>query len=51
MNPVHEIALLLASRKDKPFSLPAYLVFNERFEAQARFFQYLDTQALLKIIQ
>ncbi len=51
MNPVHEIALLLASRKNKPFSLPAYLVFNENFEAQARYFQYLDSSALLKIIE
>ena len=51
VNPVHEIALLLASRKNKPFSLPAYLVFNENFEAQARYFQYLDVPALLKIIE
>ncbi len=51
INPVHEIALLLASRKNKPFSLPAYLVFNEKFEAQARYFQYLDPIALLKIIR
>lgn len=50
-NPVHEIALLLASRKNKPFSLPAYLVFNEHFEAQARYFQYLDVPALLKVIE
>ena len=51
VNPVHEIALLLASRKNKPFSLPAYLVFNENFEAEARYFQYLDVPALLKIIK
>ena len=51
LNPVHEIALLLASRKNKPFSLPAYLVFNEKFEAQARYFQYLDPKALLNIIR
>ena len=51
LNPVHEIALLLASRKNKPFSLPAYLVFNENFEAQARYFQYLDVPALLKVIE
>lgn len=51
VNPVHEIALLLASRKNKPFSLPAYLVFNEKFEAEARYFQYLDVPALLKIIE
>ena len=51
VNPVHEIALLLASRKNKPFSLPAYLVFNENFEAEARYFQYLDVPALLKTIK
>lgn len=51
VNPVHEIALLLASRKNKPFSLPAYLVFKGNFEAEARYFQYLDVPALLKIIK
>lgn len=51
MNPIHEIALLLASRKNKPFSLPAYIVFNENFEAEARYFQYLDVPAILKIIE
>ena len=51
VNPVHEIALLLASRKNKPFSLPAYIVFNEKFEAEARYFQYIDVPALLKIIE
>ena len=51
VNPVHEIALLLASRKNKPFSLPAYIVYNEKFEAEARYFQYLDVPALLKIIK
>ena len=51
VNPIHEIALLLASRKSNPFSLPAYLIFNENFEAQARYFQYLDVPALLKVIE
>ena len=51
MNPVHEIALLLASRKNKPFSLPAYIVFNENFEAEARYFQYLAVPSFLKIIE
>ncbi|WP_373710052.1 thioredoxin family protein [Kaistella sp.] len=51
VNPIHEIALLLASRKNKPFSLPAYIVFNENFEAEARYFQYLDVPAFLKIIE
>ncbi len=51
VNPVHEIAMLLASRKNKSFSLPAYILFNENFEAQARYFQYLDVPVLLKIIE
>ncbi|QOW10240.1 DUF255 domain-containing protein [Kaistella flava (ex Peng et al. 2021)] len=51
VNPVHEIALLLASRKGKPFSLPAYLVFDENFVARSRYFQFLDAPALLKILQ
>lgn len=50
-NPVHEIALLLASRKNKPFSLPVYLIFNEGFTPKARFFQYLDVPALLKVLE
>lgn len=51
VNPVHEIALLLASRKDKAFSLPAYVLFDEKFEATARYFQFLDADALLKILK
>lgn len=50
VNPVHEIALLLASRKDHPFSLPAYVLFDENFMAKTRYFQFLDSDALLKIL-
>ncbi|WP_233701977.1 thioredoxin family protein [Kaistella palustris] len=50
LNPVHEIALLLASRKNRPFSLPAFVLFNENFQAEARYFQFLDEKALLKIL-
>ncbi len=50
VNPVHEIALLLASRKDQIFSLPAYILFDENFMAKARYFQFLDSNALLKIL-
>lgn len=50
VNPVHEIALLLASRKDQIFSLPAYILFDENFMAKARYFQFLDSNALLKIV-
>lgn len=51
VNPVHELALLLASRKDKPFSLPAYVLFDDQFNATARYFQYLDADALFKILE
>lgn len=50
-NPVHEIALLMASRKGKAFSLPAMVVLNEKFEATARYFQYLDAAQLLQILR
>ena len=51
MNPVHDLALLLASRKDHPFSLPAYVLFDENFVATSRYFQYLDVKAMLKILE
>ncbi|WP_323755983.1 thioredoxin family protein [Roseivirga sp.] len=48
---VHEIPLMMASRKGKPFSLPAMVVLNENFEATARYFQYLDAQQMLEILE
>ena len=51
VNSVHEIALLLAGRKNKPFSLPAFVLFDENFQAQSRYFQFLDEVSLLKILQ
>ena len=50
-NPIHDIPLLLASRKDAPFSLPALVVMDSSFNAQARYFQYLDTDQLLSILE
>ncbi len=50
-NPVHQIALLMASRKGKPFSLPAMVVLNEKFEATARYFQYLDAQQMMEVLE
>lgn len=49
-NPVHQIPLLMASRNDKPFSLPALVFFDEKFQAKARYFQYLDTKQLTEIL-
>jgi len=50
-NPIHEIPLLMASRKDAPFTLPALVFLDENFKATARYFQYLDPQQLLAILQ
>lgn len=50
VNPVHEIALLMASRKDKPFSLPAFILLDEKFIAKARYFQFLDSKNLISIL-
>tara|TARA_R110002153_G_scaffold44415_5_gene125146 strand:+ start:271 stop:759 length:489 start_codon:yes stop_codon:yes gene_type:complete len=49
-NPVHEIPLLLASRKNTPFTLPAMVFMDSNFNAQARYFQYLDAEQLLSIL-
>ena len=50
-NPVHEIPLLLASRKDAPFTLPAMVLMDSKFNAQARYFQYLNAEQLLSILE
>ena len=50
-NPVHEIPLLLASRKDAPFTLPAMVLMDSKFNAQARYFHYLDAEQLLAILE
>ncbi len=48
--PTHEIALLLASRENQPFSLPAMVVLNERFEITARYFEYASPKKLREIL-
>jgi thioredoxin-related protein len=50
LRPIHEIALLMAGRKDKPFSLPAFVLLNENFIATARYFQFLDSISMLSIL-
>ncbi|SHI36608.1 Thioredoxin-related protein [Arenibacter nanhaiticus] len=50
-NPIHEIPLLMASRKDAPFTLPALVFLDENFKATGRYFQYLDPRQLLGILQ
>lgn len=49
-NSVHEIPLLMASQKGKPFSLPALVFLDENFKATARYFQYLNVEQFLDII-
>ena len=50
-NPVHQIPLLMARQREKPFSLPAMVVLDENFEATARYFQYLDAQQMMKVLK
>lgn len=50
-NPVHQIPLMMASQKGKPFSLPAMILLDEKFVAKARYFQYLDAKSLVGILQ
>ena len=50
VNPVHEIALLMASRENKPFSLPAIVFLDESFTPISRYFQFLDAKNLYQIL-
>lgn len=50
-NPTHEIPLLLASRDNYPFSLPAIIVLNENFEVTDRYFEYLSPKKLYRILE
>lgn len=50
-NPTHEIPLLLASRENYPFSLPAMVLLNEKFEVLERYFEYLSPKQLLKALE
>ncbi len=46
----HDIPLLLASRKDRPFSLPAIVILNKNFTVKQRVFEYMSTKKLLSIL-
>lgn len=50
-NPTHEIPLLLASRKNYPFSLPVMVILNKKFEVTNRYFEYLDSKRLLEALK
>lgn len=49
-NPVHQIPLLMARQKKKPFSLPALVFMDDNFKATARYFQYLNVEQLSIIL-
>jgi len=49
-NPVHEIALLLASREGVPFSLPAIVILDTSFTITERYFEYLSPKKLQIIL-
>jgi len=48
--PVHEIPRLLASRRDRPFSVPALVLLDRDFRVSRRSFEYLDAQGLLELL-
>jgi thioredoxin-related protein len=50
-NPIHQIPLLMARQKDKPFSLPALIFLDKKFKATARYFQYLNVAQLTEILK
>ncbi len=48
--PVHEIPRLLASRRDRPFSVPAHVLIDKEFSIQSRSFEYMDSDGLLDFL-
>lgn len=50
-NPIHQIPLLLASRKSYPFSLPATIILDEKFQVTKRYFQYLSHKKMVRILK
>lgn len=49
-NPVHQIPLLMARQKNKPFSVPALVFMDAEFNATARYFQYLNVEQLSRVL-
>ena len=50
VNPVHQIPLLMASRENRPFSLPAMILLDDNFEARGRYFRLLSATQLIEIL-
>jgi thioredoxin-related protein len=49
-SPKHELALLLASRKNTPFSLPAIIFLDKDFRVANRYFEYLNSKKMMEAI-
>jgi len=49
-NPIHQIAQLLALRDDQ-FVAPTLVLLDEEFRVTARYFQYLDSKKMLKVLK
>lgn len=50
-NGIHEIPLLLASRDNIPFSLPATVFLKPDFNVRKRVFEYYTSEELLKLLE
>ncbi|SFR35061.1 Thioredoxin-like [Robiginitalea myxolifaciens] len=50
-NSTHEIPLLLASRENYPFSLPAIVLLDEQFMITSRHFEYLSPEQMKNILK
>ena len=48
--PTHEIPLLLAKRKEKPFSLPVNLILDKNFRIVKRYFNYISPDEMIKLL-
>lgn len=50
-NAIHQIPLLLASRKNTPVSFPVILVLDENFKVLRKSYEYLTTEKLKILIK
>jgi thioredoxin-related protein len=50
-NGIHEIPLLLASREEFPFSLPATVILNKDFTLKERLFEYYTSKQLMNFLK
>ncbi|MEM6963428.1 MAG: thioredoxin fold domain-containing protein [Bacteroidota bacterium] len=48
-NPIHQMAQLLALREGQ-FTAPILVILDEKFRVTARYFQYMDSKKLLKVL-